>query len=131
MSAVLVVEDFGPLRKAISARLKKASQLQVIGEAADGLEAVSKAEELQPDLILMDIALPNLDGVESARQILQLIPQAKVIFVTQESSSEIVREALQLGAHGYVVKHRAAIDLMPAIRTVGQGRQFFSPGLSW
>lgn len=95
-------------------------------ELADGLEAVQKAEELKPDLILMDIGLPGLNGIEAGRQIRKLVPDAKIIFLTQESSEDVVQEALRLGARGYVVKTRAGSDLMPAVEAVLQGKQFVS-----
>ena len=102
---VLVVEDYAPFQQFISSTLKKRPDLQVIGEASDGLEAVHKAEELQPDLILFDVGLPTLNGIEAARRIRKLSPKSKVLFVSQESSADIVQEALDLGAWGYVTKY--------------------------
>ena len=95
-------------------------------EAADGLEAVWKAEELQPDLILLDINLPKMHGFDVAKQIRRLAPHARILFMSQESSTEIVREALSLGAHGYVHKMSAATDLLPAIDAVLAGQRFVS-----
>jgi DNA-binding NarL/FixJ family response regulator len=125
---VLMVEDFEPLRRAVRAMLGKCSDLQVIAEVSDGLEAVRKAKELQPDLVLLDIGLPTLDGISAARQICMVSPQSRIIFVTQESDSEIVREALHLGA-GYVVKTRVGRDLLSAVDAVLDGMQFLSAGL--
>jgi DNA-binding NarL/FixJ family response regulator len=125
----LVVEDFAPFRKFICSTLVKRPNLQVICELSDGQEAVQKAEELKPDLIFLDIGLPTLDGIEAARRIRILAPQSKIIFVSQESSPEIVQPALNLGARGYVVKTRVAIDLLPAVEAVLEGRQFVSSGL--
>jgi DNA-binding NarL/FixJ family response regulator len=104
--------------------------LQVIGEVSDGLEAVHKAEELRPDLILLDVGLPTLSGIEAARRIRKLSPTSKILFVSQESSTDVVEEALRLGATGYVVKTRAASDLLPAVEAIRQGGQFVSSGLS-
>lgn len=95
-------------------------------ELADGLTAVQKAEELKPDLILLDIGLPGLNGIEAGRQIRKLVPNAKIIYLTQESSEDVMQEALRLGAQGYVIKTRAGSDLLPAVEAVLQGKQFVS-----
>jgi DNA-binding NarL/FixJ family response regulator len=110
--------------------LDRRPDLQIVGEVSDGLEAVQKAEELQPDLILLDVGLPSLNGIEAARQIRKLSPKSKILFVTQESADEIVQEALNLGAQGYVVKTMVGNDLLAAVEAVRQGKQFFSSGLS-
>jgi DNA-binding NarL/FixJ family response regulator len=123
---IIVVEDFAPFRQFIVETLASARNLQVICEASDGLEAVQKAVELRPDLILMDIGLPSLNGMEAAQQIRKLVPESKIIFLTQESSADVVQAALKLGASGYVVKINAASDLLPALEAVISGKQFFS-----
>lgn len=110
--------------------LGKMADSQIVGEVSDGLEAVRKAEELRPDLILLDVGLPTLNGVEAARRIRNLVPEAKIIFVTQEFSADVVQAALTTGAAGYVVKTRMTSDLLLAVAAVRQGRQFVSPGLS-
>jgi DNA-binding NarL/FixJ family response regulator len=115
---VLVVEDFAPFRQFVTSTLGKAPDLQVIGEVSDGLEAVRKAEELKPDLILLDIGLPTLNGIEAARQIRRLSPESTIIFVSQESAADVVHEALSLGASAYVLKARAAIELLPVVNAV-------------
>jgi CheY-like chemotaxis protein len=115
---VLVVEDFAALRQVICLKLEKRLGLQVIGEAADGLEAVRKATELKPDLVLMDIGLPSLNGIEAARRIRRLVPECKIIFLSQDSSEEMVHQALSLGAQGYVVKTNAGTELFPTIEKV-------------
>ena len=127
---VLVVEDFAPFWQFIRSTLAERSDVQVIGEVADGLEAVRKAELLEPDLVLLDIGLPTLNGIEAARQIRKLVPASKIIFVSQESSCEVVEEALNLGAWGYVLKERTANELLPAVKAVLEGRQFVSVGLA-
>ena len=101
---VVVVEDHEEFRRFICSSLEKAPELQVVGIVSDGLTAVQKAEELRPDLILLDIGLPNLNGIEAARRIHQLSPESKMLFVSQESSVDVVREALGTGASGYIVK---------------------------
>ena len=98
-------------------------------EAADGLEAIDQAIEVRPDVVLFDIHLPTLNGLESAKQVRLLVPSAKVVFVTGESSSDLIREAFHLGAQGYVQKQHAATDLLPAIDAVLGGRRFVSSTL--
>jgi DNA-binding NarL/FixJ family response regulator len=127
---VLVVDDNEPFRRFVCSTLGENPELQVIGEVSDGLEAVQKAEELQPDLIVLDIGLPTLNGIEAARRIRKLAPESKILFVTQESSDDVVQEALRLGALGYVVKTHAGSELLPAVEAVCQGREFVSRGLS-
>jgi DNA-binding NarL/FixJ family response regulator len=126
---VLVVEDFLPFRQVVCSVLTANPDVCILCEVSDGLEAVRRAEELQPDLILLDIGLPNLNGIAAARQIRKLAPKAKIIFVSQQSSADVVREALRLGALGYVTKARAYFDLQPAVEAVSQGRPFISSGL--
>jgi DNA-binding NarL/FixJ family response regulator len=127
---VLVVEDYEPFRRFVCSTLGKRPELQVIGEASDGLEAVQQAEALQPDLILLDVGLPSLSGIEAARRIRKLSPKSKILFVSQESSADVVQEALNLGALGYVVKAHAGSELLAAVEAVRRGRQFVSSGLS-
>jgi DNA-binding NarL/FixJ family response regulator len=126
---ILVVEDHPAFRRLICAALQRRAEFQTI-EAADGLEAVQKAEKLQPDLILLDINLPKMHGFEVAKQIRTLAPHARLLFMSQESSSDIVRKALSLGAHGYIQKLSAATDLWPAIEAVLDGRRFVSSGVA-
>jgi DNA-binding NarL/FixJ family response regulator len=127
---VMVVEDFVPFRQFIRKTLAKCPDLEIICEVSDGLEAVQKAKQLKPDLILIDIGLPTLHGIEAARQIHKLVPESKIIFVSQESSSDVVQTALNCGARGYVLKTRAATDVLAAVEAVLEGRQFVSGGLS-
>jgi DNA-binding NarL/FixJ family response regulator len=127
---VLVVEDYEPWRRFVSTTLQTQPELQVIGEAVDGLEAVQQADELQPDLIVLDIGLPSLDGIEAARRIRKLSPESKILFISQESSADVVQEALALGALGYVVKAHAGSELLAAVNAVLKGRQFIGSGLS-
>jgi DNA-binding NarL/FixJ family response regulator len=126
----LVVDDYAPFRRFIRSTLEKKLDLQIVGEASDGLDAVRKVEELQPDLIVLDIGLPKLNGFEVARRIRNLRPESEILFVSQESSSDVAQEGLSLGARGYVVKARAASELLAAVEAVCQGRHFISSGLS-
>jgi len=123
---ILVVEDFEPFLQFISSTLTKRRDLQIIGEVSDGLEAVQEAVDLKPDLILMDIGLPSLNGIEAARQIRKLVPESKIIFFSQEYSADVVQEAFSLGAWGYVVKTRAGTDLLAAVDAVILGKRFVS-----
>ena len=123
---VLVVEDSEEFRKFICSTLGERPELQIVGEVTDGLQALQRADELQPDLILLDIGLPSLNGIEVARQIRKLSPKSKILFVSQESSADVVREALGTGAHGYVVKIDAGSELLKGVNAVLRGDQFVS-----
>ena len=120
----MLVEDFQPFRRFICSKLEQRSEIRVICEVSDGLEAVRKAQELKPDLILLDIGLPTLNGIEAARRILGLVPDLKIIFVSQESGLEVVQETRRLGAWGYIFKAHAEADLLPAIDAVLSGKRF-------
>jgi DNA-binding NarL/FixJ family response regulator len=126
---ILVVEDYAKWSHFICSTLEQTQDLTVVGMAADGVEAVEKARQLKPDLILLDIGLPGLDGIEAARRIASSAPQSKIIFITENHDSDIVKEALNTGARGYVLKSRAACDLMPAIDAVLRGETFVSDHL--
>jgi DNA-binding NarL/FixJ family response regulator len=123
---ILVVDDFEPWRHLVSLMLQNRSELQVVGEASDGLEAVQKAVDLKPDLILLDIGLPTLNGIDAARQIRKLVPESRIIFLSQADSSDVVQEALDLGASGYVVKANVKSELFPAVEAVLSGKTFVS-----
>ena len=127
---VLVVDDFDPWRSFALATLRKKPELQVIGEATDGLEAVQKAQALQPDLVLLDIGLPTLNGIEAARRILRADPKTRILFVSEQRSSDIVEEALSTGTSGYVIKSDAATELLPAVEAVLRDKPFLSVSLS-
>jgi DNA-binding NarL/FixJ family response regulator len=127
---VLVVQDFEPFRQLVCSMLGQTPHFQIVGEVSDGLEAVRIAEALLPDIILLDLGLPTLNGMNAARQIRALSPQSSIIFVTQENDPDIVQEALNVGAAGYVVKTTAATDLPAALDAVLGGRQFVSGGLA-
>jgi DNA-binding NarL/FixJ family response regulator len=127
---VLVVDDYEPFRRFVCSTLDQSPDLQVIGEASDGLEAVRTAEELKPDLIVLDIGLPSVNGIEVARRIRKLCPECKILFMSQESSVDVAQAAFSLGAMGYVVKAHAGSELLAAMESVCQGRRFVSKGLS-
>jgi DNA-binding NarL/FixJ family response regulator len=122
----MVVDDFQPFRRFICSKLRQKPEVQVIWEVSDGLEAVQRAEELKPDLILLDIGLATLNGIEAARRIRGLVPESKIIFLTLESSADVVQEGMRLGAWGYVFKAHAESDLLQALDVVLSGKRFVS-----
>jgi DNA-binding NarL/FixJ family response regulator len=121
---ILVVDNYEPFRRVVSSRLGTRPNFQIVGFALDGGEAVRQARELRPDLVLLEIDLPMLNGIAAAKQIRECTPESKIIFVTHESSDEAMREAFRLGALGYVVKSKAGIELLPAIDAVLGGKIF-------
>jgi len=127
---VLIVDDYEPWLRFIRLTLLAYENLQVIGEASDGLEAIEKAQQLQPDLILLDIGLPKLNGIEAARSIREISPSSKILFVSENRASDLAEEALRVGGNGYVVKSGAARELPLAIAAVLEGKRFLSPILS-
>lgn len=128
--SVLLVDDFATFRAALSRLLRKKPELQIVAEASDGVEAVEKSSQLQPDVILLDIGLPKLNGIAAAQRIRGVAPQSKIIFVTQETSADIMKEAIGLGAMGYVIKARVESELLKAIDLVLEGKQFIGSGLT-
>lgn len=127
---VLIIDDYEPWRRFISTTLLKQPELEIIGEASDGLDAVRQAQELRPELILLDISLPTMNGIEAARRIREVSPASKILFVTENRSAEIAEEALSTGAGGYVVKSEAAGELLPAVKAVLEGKRFVSASLT-
>jgi DNA-binding NarL/FixJ family response regulator len=126
---ILLVEDFEPWRRFVCSMVEKELALEIVGEVSDGLVAVDKASELKPDLILLDIGLPRLNGLEAARQISKISPKPKILFVSQESSPTIVQEAMRIGS-GFIVKTKAFTELLPAISAVMLGKRFLSRSLN-
>lgn len=126
---VLVVDDYAPWRRFIFEVLEQAPDLEIVAEASDGLAAVQMAQESQPDLILLDIGLPGLTGLEAACRIRTCSPQSKILIVSEQCELDIVQKALQVGSHGYLVKSLAGQQLLPALSAVLAGKPFvsFSP----
>ena len=104
--------------------LRKRPELEIVGEVSNGLEAVQKARELQPDLILLDIGLPGINGIEVARRIHGFSPKIKILFASENSSPDVAEAALGTGAKGYVVKSDAGSELLPAVEAVLRGERF-------
>ena len=129
MTSVLVVEDYEHWRNFHLNALQKRLDLQVIALVSDGLEAVQQAHELQPDLLLLDIGLPTLNGIEAARRIQIVSPLSKVLFVSESCSPEVIEEALNAGAVGFLAKSDAGRELMSAIEAVLEGNRFLSASL--
>ena len=127
---VLLVDDHAPWRQQVCSILLKRPELWVVAEVADGLEAVQKAQELQPDLILLDIRLPKLNGLDAATRIRQVSPKARILFLTQNSDNDIVEAALGTGAQGYILKTDAWGELLPAVAAVLDGGDFVSSGIT-
>ncbi|HEY6388644.1 MAG TPA: response regulator transcription factor [Candidatus Acidoferrum sp.] len=127
---ILIVDDFDLWKGFVIARLRERPDLTIAGFASDGLQAVQKAEELQPDLVLLDMMLPKLNGIEAAQHIRRVAPMAKILFVSSESDSESVQTAFQAGGSGYVSKMEAAAGLLAGIDAVLRGERFVSPGLT-
>jgi len=129
-TSILVVDDYEPWRRFASTTLREQPELEVVGQVSDGLEAVQQAERLQPDLILMDIGLPTLNGIEAARRIREVSPTSKILFVSENRSPDIAEEALSTGAGGYVIKSDAGSELLPAVKAVLEGKRFISASLA-
>jgi CheY-like chemotaxis protein len=127
---VLVVDDYEPWRRHVRLELEKSRDWSVVGEAADGPEAVEKASELKPDLILLDMELPTLSGIEAARRMLTHDPRVRILFVSAHRSWEIVEAAMSAGARGYILKPEAVTDLLPAMTAIAEGKRWVSSSLT-
>ena len=126
---VLLVDDHEVARRGIRSVLARDANLDVIAETADGEEAVKKAGELHPAVILLDISLPGISGIQAARRIRIVSPETRIIFLSQHDSVQIAKDALSVGAHGYVVKSDAGHDLLAAITAAQEDRTFVSRSL--
>jgi DNA-binding NarL/FixJ family response regulator len=127
---ILLADDHDILRDGLKALLAMAGDITVIGEARTGHETVAETERLHPDVVLMDISMPELDGVEACRRIRQQTPETRVLFLTMHEAEEYFFRALQAGAAGYIIKRTAAADLLAAVRAVAHGESFLSPSLA-
>jgi DNA-binding NarL/FixJ family response regulator len=127
---ILLADDFEAWRHEVRLLLEGRPELQVVCEASDGSEAIQMADDLKPDLIVLDIGLPKLNGIEAARQIRQLSPNSKILFLSQNNEFEVVQAALGTGALGYVYKTNAHEELLPAVYAVLLGKQFVGSGFN-
>ena len=127
---ILVVEDHEPWRQFIFTKRQEQAELAIVGQVSDGLEAVQQAQELQPDLVLLDIGLPTLNGIQVAHRIREIAPKSKILFVTANRSPDIAEKALSTVAGGYVVKADAGSELLPAVKAVLEGKRFISASLA-
>lgn len=127
---ILLADDHNVMRKGLRLLLENESDFTVVGEAADGRQAVAKAEETKPDVAVLDIAMPNLSGIEAAQRIISASPHTAVVILSMHSDESYVLRALKAGAKGYLLKDSAEGDLIAAIRAVCQGKTFFSPEIS-
>lgn len=123
---ILLVDDHPIVREGLRTVLQRRSGWEVVGEASNGVEALEKAGNLQPDVMVLDITMPKMNGLEVCRLVRKKIPNLEVLFVTQHDSPQMMREALNAGAKGYIVKSNAARDLLEAIEVVSQHRVFTS-----
>jgi len=129
MTRILIVDDFEDWRQQVHLLLQARPEWQVIAEASEGFEAIRKAEDLKPDLILLDFSLPKLNGLEASRRIRQLSPNCKIVFLSQNNDPDLVLTALSAGAKGYVHKTDAQSELLPALDAVLRGKRFVSSSL--
>lgn len=127
---ILLADDHQLMRSGLRLMLERQPDLTVVGEASDGREAVSLAKSLNPEVVVMDIGMPNLNGIEAARQMTQDNPQLAVVIVSMHSDESYVLRALKAGARGYLLKDSAEVDLIKAVNAVGSGKSFFSPAVS-
>lgn len=127
---ILLADDHAVLRAGLKALLGGQPDMEVIGEAGDGLEALAQAEELRPDLVLADIAMPGLDGLEFTRRVRQAVPEARVVILTVHEDQSFLRQALRAGAAGYLVKRAAEGELLAGIRAVARGEAFLLPSMT-
>jgi DNA-binding NarL/FixJ family response regulator len=125
---ILIVDDHPMVRQGLRSLLEVQADCEVVAEAADGLEALEKADRLSPDVILLDISMPRMNGLDACRLIRKTVPRSEVLIVTQHDSPQMMREALEAGARGYVVKANAGRDLLEAVEAVSQHKDSNSPG---
>jgi len=126
---VLLIDDFKPFRQFVNSELERRGKFRVVGQASTGLECIQKAQSLRPDVILLDIGLPDLNGINVARRLHKLVPDSRILMLSQESSFETVQTALSSGASGYVHKTRAGRELLTATATVLEGKRFVGSNL--
>jgi DNA-binding NarL/FixJ family response regulator len=127
---VLLVDDHALVRRGFRRMLEDEPTFQVVGEASDGLEAVDRAEQLEPDVIVMDCALPQINGIEASRRILAKRPETAILMLSMHSEDTLVRQAMDAGAKGYVLKNAMDLDLVSAIKKVAEGKTVLDPQIA-
>jgi RNA polymerase sigma factor (sigma-70 family) len=127
---VLIADDHGIVRTGLRLQLDRHDDLEVVGESCDGRDAVRMAEELSPDIVVMDIAMPNLNGIQATEQLVKKNPELGVIVLSMHSDESYVLRALAAGARGYLLKDNAEVDLYRAVHDVARGKPFFSPAIA-
>jgi two-component system, NarL family, response regulator NreC len=127
---ILIADDHGIVRKGLRLQLEQNNDFEVVGEATEGREAVRMAEELLPDVVIMDIAMPNLNGIQATTQLVKKNPQIGVIILSMYSDETYLMRTLAAGAKGYLLKDSADVDLHRAVEVVAQGKPFFSPAIA-
>src|SRR5687768_11225809 len=126
-TTVLIADDHAIVRQAVRRLLETADDVQVVGEAEDGTQAVEKTTRFRPDVVLMDLSMPLLNGIEATRRIIRALPATEVIILSSYSDDGHVQQALDAGASGYLMKETASTDLLRAVRQARKGNAFFSP----
>jgi two-component system response regulator NreC len=127
---ILLADDHQLMRSGVRLMLEREPDLAVVGEASDGREAVSLTKSLKPEVVVMDIGMPNLNGIEAAQQMTEEDPDLAIVMVSMHSDESYVLRALKAGARGYLLKDSAEADLIKAVHAVGGGKSFFSPAVS-
>jgi DNA-binding NarL/FixJ family response regulator len=127
---ILIADDHGIVRTGLRLQLERNEKFEVVGEAADGREAVRMAEEFAPDIVIMDIAMPSLNGIQAATQIVKVRPETGIIMLSMHSDETYISRTLAAGARGYLLKENAEVDLYRAVEVVAQGKPFFSPAIA-
>ena len=127
---ILIADDHGIVRKGLRLQLEQNSAFEVVGEATDGRTAALMAEQLAPDIVIIDIAMPNLNGIQATTQIVRKNPQIGVIILSMHSDETYITRALAAGARGYLLKDNAEVDLFRAVQVVALGKPFFSPAIA-
>src|SRR5271155_425035 len=126
---VLLVDDHALVRRGFRRILEDEPAIQVVGEASDGLEAVKRAEELRPNVVVMDCALPQINGIEASRRILAKLPETAILMLSMHSEDTLIRQALEAGARGYILKNAMDLDLVKAVKGVAEGKTVIDPSL--